>query len=69
LPLDIQRITAFYRQQFIDAVNGHGGDASILRLPDIGVYGNTHFAFLDLNNKEIANLMFQFLHERGLAEY
>jgi pimeloyl-ACP methyl ester carboxylesterase len=68
LPLDIQRIRAVHRQQFIETVNRHGGDASILRLPDVGVYGNTHFSFLDLNNVEIADLMSQFLHEKGLDQ-
>ena len=66
LLLDIQRIRAVHRQQFIETVNRHGGDASILRLPDVGIFGNTHFAFLDLNNVQVADLMYQFLQERGL---
>jgi hypothetical protein len=28
-----------------DAVNSHGGDVSVLRLPEIGIKGNTHFLF------------------------
>jgi pimeloyl-ACP methyl ester carboxylesterase len=51
---------------FVDAVNRHGGDASILHLPDIGVFGNTHFAFADLNNLQIAGLLSDYLHEKGL---
>jgi len=39
---------------------------TFLRLPDIGVHGNTHFAFSDLNSLKIADLMSQFLHEKGL---
>ena len=49
-----------------DAVNRHGGDAKLIHLPEIGVRGNTHFPFSDLNNIEIADLMSQFLHEKGL---
>jgi hypothetical protein len=49
-------------------VNRHGGDASLLRLPDVGIYGNTHVPFLDLNNLEVADLMSKFLHEKGLDD-
>ena len=34
-------------------------------LPEIGIRGNTHFPFSDLNNLEIADLMYEFL-EKGL---
>jgi hypothetical protein len=51
---------------FRDAVNRRGGDVSYLHLPDIGVYGNTHFPFSDLNNLRIADLMSQYLHHKGL---
>ena len=49
-----------------DAVNKHGGDVTVIHLPQIGIYGNTHFPFSDLNNIEIADLMSQFLKEKGL---
>jgi hypothetical protein len=39
---------------------------SFVRLPEIGIFGNTHFAFSDLNNVEIADLVSQFLHEKCL---
>jgi hypothetical protein len=48
-------------------VNRQGGDASLL-LPDVGIYGNTHVAFMDLNNLEVADLMSKFLHEKGLDD-
>jgi pimeloyl-ACP methyl ester carboxylesterase len=53
-------------RQFADAVNRRGGDVTILHLPDVGAYGNTHFAFSDLNNVQIADLMSKYLHEKGL---
>jgi hypothetical protein len=66
LTLDSRRINRIKSQLMVDAINRHGGDAQVLRLPDIGVRGNTHFMMLDLNNVRIANLLSQFLHEKGL---
>lgn len=52
--------------EWADAVNRHGGDATVVHLPKIGIFGNTHFPFSDLNNLEIADLMSGWLHEKGL---
>ncbi|MHC1725505.1 MAG: alpha/beta fold hydrolase [Syntrophobacteraceae bacterium] len=49
-----------------DAVNRQGGDVTVVHLPEIGVRGNTHFPFSDLNNLEIADLMSRFLEKKGL---
>ncbi|MGE5499966.1 MAG: alpha/beta hydrolase [Syntrophothermus sp.] len=49
-----------------DAVNSHGGDVTLVHLPEIGIKGNTHFPFSDLNNSEIADLMSEWLKEKGL---
>jgi hypothetical protein len=49
-----------------DAVNSHGGDVTLVHLLEIGIRGNTHFAFSDLNNLEIADLLSKFLKEKGL---
>ena len=49
-----------------DAVNRHGGDATLVHLPEIGITGNTHFAFSDANNQRIAELMAEFLREKKL---
>jgi hypothetical protein len=49
-----------------DAVNKHGGDVTVMHLPEIGIKGNTHFPFSDLNNVEIANLMSDWLKEKVL---
>ena len=49
-----------------DAVNRHGGDVTVIHLPEIGIKGNTHFPFSDLNNIEIADLMSKWLKEKGL---
>jgi hypothetical protein len=49
-----------------DAVNSRGGDVTVVHLPEIGIRGNTHFPFSDLNNLRIAELMSQFLEKKGL---
>ncbi|MFH1078964.1 MAG: alpha/beta fold hydrolase [Pseudomonadota bacterium] len=49
-----------------DAVNRHGGDVTVVHLPAIGISGNTHFPFSDLNNIRIAALMYKFLEKKGL---
>jgi pimeloyl-ACP methyl ester carboxylesterase len=52
-----------------DVVNRHGGDVTIVHLPEEGIYGNTHFPMSDLNNIEIADHMSDFLARKGLDRY
>ena len=49
-----------------EALNSRGGDVTVVHLPEVGIKGNTHFPFSDLNNQKIADLMSQFLHTKGL---
>ena len=49
-----------------DTVNEDGGDVTLVHLPEIGIKGNTHFPFSDLNNVEIADLMSKWLKEKVL---
>ena len=49
-----------------DAVNKHGGDVTVIHLPDAGIKGNTHFPFSDLNNLEVADLLSDWLKEKKL---
>lgn len=49
-----------------DTINKHGGDATVVHLPEIGIEGNTHFPFSDLNNIEVANQLAKWLKEKGL---
>jgi hypothetical protein len=53
-------------QQFVAIVNKHGGHAEILELPRIGITGNTHMAFADLNNSAVADQLSAFLKKHGL---
>ena len=63
---DYWRVRLAMARLFRDAVNRRGGDVTIVHLPEIGVRGNTHFPFSDLNNLEIADLMYKFLEKKGL---
>jgi hypothetical protein len=60
------RLRLIYARQFVDTINRHGGDAELLYLPEAGLYGNTHFPFSDLNNREVADLLSQYLKLKGL---
>jgi hypothetical protein len=55
-------------QAFADAVNRHGGRAQVLMLPSVGVRGNTHIPFADLNNVEIADQLSLFLKRNKLDQ-
>jgi hypothetical protein len=49
-----------------DAVNSRAGDVTVVHLPEIGVRGNTHFPFSDLNNIQIADALSTFLSAKKL---
>jgi hypothetical protein len=63
---DNWRVRLAMAKLWIEAINRHGGDATLVHLPAIGIRGNTHFPFSDLNNVEIADLMSDFLARKGL---
>ena len=51
---------------FCGIVNRHGGDCEVLLLPDVGLRGNTHIAFADLNNEAVADELSKWLQRKGL---
>ena len=53
-------------EQFVAAINRHGGDATLVHLPDIGITGNSHFLMQERNNEEIMKLALAWLKEKGL---
>ncbi len=63
---DFWRVRLAMARLWRDAVNRKGGDVTLVHLPEIGIRGNTHFPFSDLNNLEIADLMSRFLEKKGL---
>jgi hypothetical protein len=63
---DNWRVRLAMARLWVDAINGHGGDAELVHLPEVGITGNTHFLMSDLNNGEIADQVSQFLAEKNL---
>ncbi|MCX2740114.1 alpha/beta hydrolase [Pontibacter anaerobius] len=55
-------------RQWRDVVNKHGGDVTLVYLPDVGLKGNTHFPMSDLNNVKVAHLLSEWLKEKGLDQ-
>lgn len=64
--LDNWRVRIAMARLFRDTVNRHGGDATLVHLPEVGIRGNTHFAFSDTNNVQVADLLSKFLAEKHL---
>jgi len=67
--VELWRLVTHRAAQFADAVNKRGGQAEVLYLPSIGLRGNTHFAFSDLNNVQVADQLSSYLHEHGLDRH
>ena len=53
---EVWRWALFNARQFVNLINKYGGDAKLIHLPEIGIKGNTHALFSDLNNKEILKI-------------
>jgi len=53
-------------REFARIVNAHGGHAEVLVLPSVGITGNTHIPFADLNNVQVADQLSLFLKRNGL---
>jgi len=64
--LDAWRARLQLARAFADTINRHGGDASVMVLPEHGIHGNTHFPMSDLNNLDIADVVADFLHQQQL---
>ena len=66
LTLDARRINVERAKLMVAAINRHGGQATNIMLPEMGIRGNTHFPMMDLNNVRIADLLSSFLAEHNL---
>lgn len=51
-------------REFVAAINRHGGDATLVLLPEIGIKGNSHFMMQELNNDVIADNVAAWLDSR-----
>ena len=65
---DAWRVRLDMAKDWRDSVNRHGGDVTLVHLPEIGILGNTHFPFSDLNSIDIADQVSDFLAEKGLDQ-
>lgn len=63
---DNWRVRLAMARRWVDTVNKHGGDATLVHLPDMGIKGGTHFLMSDLNNVEIADQVSKFLADKKL---
>ncbi len=63
---DVWRARMEMARKWRDTVNKYGGDVTVIHLPEIGIKGNTHFPFSDLNNIVITDLLSKCLQEKGL---
>ncbi len=64
--LNFWRTVLATAKQWAKVVNAHGGDVTVVHLPEIGIKGNTHFIMSDLNNKEAAGILTSWLKEKEL---
>ena len=67
--VDVWRIARERARQFVDLVNKHGGDATLIELPKLGIHGNTHAAFADRNNIQVLDIMCDWLQSKSLDGY
>lgn len=65
-PADHWRGRKEMAEKFVATINKYGGDAQVISLPELGIFGNTHFLFAEKNNEEIADVMAEWLAEKGL---
>jgi len=56
-------------RKFVAAVNKYGGHAELVMLSDLGLHGNTHIAFADMNNVAVADALSKWLKDHGLDKY
>ena len=53
-------------RQFVECAARHGGDVTLVHLPEVGIRGNTHFPFADTNSEEVAAFVADWLRAKGL---
>lgn len=63
---ELWRIQLKRAEIMIDLINKHGGDAKLVKLPEIGVVGNGHSPVSELNNLDVADVYSKEMHEMGV---
>ena len=64
--MDSWRVRLQMARLFAGCINRHGGDATVVHLPEAGITGNSHFLFAEKNNVQLADLLYAWLAEKGL---
>ena len=64
--MDSWRVRLEMARLFADCINRHGGDATVVHLPELGIKGNSHFLFAEENNVQLADMLWQWLKDKGL---
>ena len=64
--MDSWRVRLQMARLFAECINIHGGDATVIHLPEQGIKGNSHFLFAEKNNVQLADLLSAWLKEKGL---
>lgn len=64
--MDSWRVRLEMARLFADCINRHGGDATVVHLPEKGIMGNSHFLFAEKNNVQLADMLANWLNEKGL---
>jgi hypothetical protein len=54
---------------FAQTLNDNGGNAKVIHLPDVGLFGNGHAMFFERNNVQIADLISQWFKDNGLDNH
>jgi hypothetical protein len=67
-PLENRRVLVEQYRLFAEAINNHGGNVVAVKLPDVGVFGNTHYPYADTNINQVAAVVSQWLKEHGLDD-
>lgn len=63
---EVFRFSVYRCRQFAQLLNENGGDVKVIMLPELGITGNGHAGMSDLNNEEIAELIFKDMEADGL---
>ena len=63
---DNWRVRVKMAKLWADTVNRYGGHAEVVELPKLGLKGNTHFPFSDLNNEQVADVLNDWLKSNAL---
>jgi pimeloyl-ACP methyl ester carboxylesterase len=54
---------------FAETLNNNGGNAKVIHLPEVGIFGNGHGMFFERNNVQIADLISEWLKSNGLDKH